>query len=482
MHKLAAIGDSLTMGFCSGAIYKTQDSYPSMIARALGIGDSFMSPAFDIDNGTTGGFPLNIELLLNNLETHYPKGLNFFRFIRSLFTVNSFMDKVEKFWERSDWIPDDANPYHNLAVLSYTVQETYGLTSDICSAYTANPTDQALLFDQIPDHPMYRAALGTMATRQPSVTAMTRLGQLSQSGGIENLIIALGANNCLGAVIGLQIIPSQEADLFRLPHERKCTLWLPEHFDRSLETLVQQVRALQVENVFIATVPHVTIPPVTRGTPPQHTGKYYDYYTRPWIWDSSFDPALHPYLQKTEVMMIDEFVDSYNASIFRTARENSWHVVDFCGFLDNLAFRRQHGAVSYQWSDAAKAALSADPRTSYCVDKGSVKLDTRYMKLAPGGRRLQQGGLFSLDAVHPTRMMYGLIAEEFLTKMRSIGVTAANGEPPILDWSSIVSSDSLLTSPPKMLADMRGVLAFLSGSLFGKILFKVLESFKTSVG
>jgi hypothetical protein len=482
VHKLAAIGDSLTMGFCSGAIYKTQDSYPSMIARALGIGDSFLSPAFDIDNGTTGGFPLNIEMLLNNLETHYPKGLNFFRFIQSLFTVNSFMHKVEKFWERSDWIPDDADPYHNLAVLSYTVQEAYGLTNGICSACTANPTDQVLLFDQIPDHPMYRAALGTMATRQSLTTTMTRLAQLSESGGIENLIVALGANNCLGAVIGLQIVLSEEADLSRQPHERKCTLWLPEHFDQSLETLVHQIKALQVENVFIATVPHVTIPPVTRGTPPQHTGKYYDYYTRPWIWDSSFDPALHPYLRKSEVIMIDEFVDSYNASIRNTAQENGWHVVDFCGFLDTLAFRRQHGAVSYKWPDAAKAALAADPGTSYIVGNGTVKLDTRYMKLVKRGLRIQQGGLFSLDAVHPTRVMYGLIAEEFLAKMRSVGVTAVNGSAPALDWASIVSSDSLLTSPPKMLADMRGVLTFLSGSLFGKILFKVLESFKTSVG
>jgi len=481
VHKLAAIGDSLTMGFSSGAIYKTQYSYPAMIARALGTDESFRRPVFDIDHGTTGGFPLNLEMLLNNLEDHYPKGLNLFRFIRSLFTVNSFLDKVETFWERGDWIPEDADPYHNLAVLSHTVQDANRLTNEICAACTLNPEDQHVLFNQIPDHPMYRATLGTLATKQPSTTTMTRLEQLSQTGGIENLIIELGANNCLGAVISLEIVLSEEGDLYRQPHERKCTLWLPGHFDRCLRAVVEQIRMMQVKNVFLATVPHVTIPPVTRGTPRQHTGKYYEYYTRPWIWDDSFDPSLHPFLRRTDVMMIDEFVDSYNESIRTVALENGWHVVDFCGLLDRLAFRRQHGAVTYQWPEPAVTALATNPRTFSAVENGSVSLDTRYMKLSKTGDRIQQGGLFSLDGVHPTTVMYGLIAEEFLLQMRACGVTAVSGASPALDWPWIVASDSLVTRPPKMLSDLRGVLSFMSGKLFGKVLFKVLESFKTSV-
>jgi hypothetical protein len=481
MHKLAAIGDSLTMGFCSGAIYKTQHSYPAMIAQALRAEGSFRAPVFDIDNGATGGFPLNLETLLNNLESHYPKGLNLFRFVQSLFTVNSFMDHAEKFWERADWFADFPDPFNNLAVLSYTVQDVCQLTNDICSAQTANPKDQALLFNQIPDHPMYRATLATLATKRPSTSAMTRLTQLSQTGGIENLIIALGANNCLGAIIGLKIIFSEEADLYRLPHERTCTLWLPRHFSMSLDALVQQVKAQNAKNVFIATVPHVTIAPVSRGTPQQHSAKYYQYYTRPWIWDNSFNADQHPHLRKNEVMLIDEFVDSYNESIRVVARDNGWHIVDFCNFLDKLAFRRQHGAVTYTWPAAAISALAADRRTSYCVDKGTVNLDTRYIKIGTGNLRIEQGGLFSLDGVHPTRILYGLIADEFLSVMRSCGVTGADGRPPVLDWPSIVTMDSLVTSPPKMLSDLRGVLSLLSGKMYGKILFKVLESFKGSV-
>ncbi len=319
MHKLVALGDSLTMGFCSGAIYETQYSFPAMIARSLGAQDDFRAPRFDLDKGATGGFPLNLETLLRMLEQHYPHGLNPVRFVGSLWTINRFMHSVETFWEKGHWFRPETLPFSNLAVLSYTVQEAYRLSADICAGKVAHPKDQFVLFDQIPEFPMYRAALATLATKHDGVTALTRLEQLCSDGGVENLIVALGANNCLGAVIDLSMRFSEEADLYRQPHERKCTVWLPRHFEASLVELAGRIASLDVKNVFIATVPHVTIAPVSRGTPPQHTRTYYDYYTRPWIWDATFDPGVHPYLTGNDMRLLDEFVDCYNESIRRAA-------------------------------------------------------------------------------------------------------------------------------------------------------------------
>jgi len=182
MHKLAALGDSLTMGFCSGAIYETQYSYPAMIARALGASESFRAPAFNIDGGETGGFPLNLETLLRMLEKHYPHGLNPIKFAGSLLTINSFMHSVEKFWERGPWFHAEAKPFNNLAVLSYTVQEVCRLSADICARVTAHPKNQFILFDQIPEYPMYRATLATLASKQEQTTALSRLEQLCKSG------------------------------------------------------------------------------------------------------------------------------------------------------------------------------------------------------------------------------------------------------------------------------------------------------------
>jgi hypothetical protein len=480
MHKLAAIGDSLTMGFSSGAIYKTQFSYPAMIARALRAQDSFRAPEFDIDKGATGGFPLNLETLLRMLQKHYPHGLSPVRFVGSLWTINWFMHSVEKFWERGHWFHPEAQPFNNLAVLSYTVQEAYRLSADLCAKEIAHPKNQFFLFDQVPEFPLYRAALATLATKQSRVTALSRLEQLSADGGVENLIVAIGANNCLGAIIDLSIKFSEEADLYRQPHERKCNLWLPRHFEACFVELARRIRLLSVKNVFVSTVPHVTIPPVTRGTPPQHTHKYYEYYTRPWIWDHTFDPAIHPYLTGNDMMLLDEFVDCYNESIRRVARDNGWHVVDFCAFLDSLAYRRQHGEVSYRWPSGALAALAKDGRTSYLVQGNAATLDTRYIELDKK-EKIKHGGLFGLDGVHPTTIMYGLVADVFLETMKAQSVTRVDGSAPAMDWDYAVSNDSLITSPPLMLKDLRKVLKLLSGRLYGKILFSVLEKLRGNV-
>jgi hypothetical protein len=488
MRSLVAIGDSLTIGFQSGAIYKAQHSFPAMIAEAL-CDKSFKTPKFDDDDGTIGGLPMNLEILLRQLQKEFPLHVKPWNFPFALFTINKWLNTVENFWEK------DAGAHYpvlsevpgNLGVLSFTLQDSFLITPELChQALRGKNTDEWFLTKQIPVYPFYRAALRTINTAGASMSQLKCVEQIACSEGIENLIIALGPNNCLGAPIDLSITFSQNEDLGKPLHTRNCNLYLPKHFEQLYKQVQKQIRGMQsgVKRVFCTTIPHVMIPPVTRGQGNRDDEGYYEYYTRPWIWDKTFDPDIHPFLRRDQAKLIDSFVDEYNSIIRKIAQDSGWMVVDICSFLDKVAFRRQGGAVSFTWSEPAVEALRINPVTAYLVKDGAPSLDTRYIRLdnrKKGPHQLRAGGLFSLDGVHPTTFCYGLLADEFLKAMISCNVKTVDGSVPALDWNRIVAADTLITDPPLMLRDLRGVLSFLSGRWSGKVLFRMLESMKGSV-
>src|SRR4051794_30042753 len=63
-HRLVTVGDSLTHGFQSGAIFNTDLSYPAITAWELGWYEHFRRPHYP----GFGGVPFNIELHLRELE------------------------------------------------------------------------------------------------------------------------------------------------------------------------------------------------------------------------------------------------------------------------------------------------------------------------------------------------------------------------------------------------------------------------------
>jgi hypothetical protein len=78
-----------------------------------------------------------------------------------------------------------------------------------------------------------------------------------------------------------------------------------------------------------------------------------------------------------------------------------------------------------------------------------------------------QGGLFSLDGVHPTTIGYGIIAEAFLREMQAQGVPGA--DPATLPWQDVIANDSLLHAPPALWNDVLGAAeqhAWLWNSIF----------------
>jgi hypothetical protein len=65
-HPLVTVGDSLTHGMSSGAVFDTRLSWPAIVARSLRVNLSMPDYA-----GPLGGIPFNIEGLLRGLQDEF---------------------------------------------------------------------------------------------------------------------------------------------------------------------------------------------------------------------------------------------------------------------------------------------------------------------------------------------------------------------------------------------------------------------------
>ena len=436
MARLVAIGDSLTQGFQSLAITHTDLSYPAMIAGCMDLGlDEFRLPNFR----GSGGLPCSIEWLARRLEERYGADLSAFEWLGALHTISSLLDEVEQYWERGPGtLPHAPVEYHNLAVWGFEVGDAYGIDSNVCLQRLARPKDDWL---SLPSEPRMRTALRVLNPSQDAErngdTQLSIAERIKQRDGkLEHLIVALGANNCLGTVVDLRL--DETGDEPPGPNSEH-TLWTPRAFEREYEQLAQRVSAIRAEHVYVATVPHVTIPPITRGVMADRgrlpdDQKYFDYYTRFFIRDKEFDPDRDPYLTGVQAKHIDDTIDQYNLTIRRLAAQHGFTVVDLCELLDGLAVRRNHGL------------------STYPLPPAFADLSIRLFEINPNGR-LRAGGLMSLDGVHPTACGYALIAQLFIVEMQ-------RHDPSIrdVDFEAVRRWDPLVSKAPRTLDDIFGAL------------------------
>lgn len=444
--KLVAIGDSLTQGFASGAIYNTDLSYPAIIADCMGLDVSmFRRPNFR----GSGGLPCNIEWVARRLEEKFGPNISMFEWLRAIPSIQDTLDDIEDYWERGRGTAAEKHVlYHNAAVWGFEVGDAFRITPAMCRMRFAGTKDEFLA---IPSEARARTAYRVLnPSRDAKYDKMTQLGVINgikeAEGGIDNLIVFLGANNCLATVLELRVA---EAPINEQPEAfSNYTLWHPAHFEKDYHELVKHLEKLEAKNVFVATVPHVTIPPITRGIM-SHRGrlpegeKYFDYYTRFWIKDKDFDPNGDPHLKKAEAQHIDECIDKYNACIKdAVAAHANWHLVDICDVLDRLAVRRNHG------------------RPTYTLPDEISDLGVRFFELDPGRTVKESSGLISLDGVHPTTCGYGIVAHEFMEVMKKADVVLAERMKPI-NWSQLRKIDTLVSAPPYTLDDMFDALTTL---------------------
>ena len=472
-HRLVALGDSLTSGFQSGAVFATDLSYPAIIAHELGW-RGHRRPRY----GGPGGLPFNLEVLLRELEERYGASLSLWEVPLALLRAREWLDGVEDYWERGPGsVPPVAREYsHALAVHGWDLRDVLDRTAAGCEAAIERPEDG--LLDQVVEHHGERAALHVYPRWSDAVREQTLLQAAQALGeqgdgstpGIETLIVFLGANNCLGSVTQLRVAWSGDgyADLAA---KGAYTVWRPEHFRAEYDALVAQVEHVRARHVIWCTVPHVTIAPIARGlgTKTAPGSRYFPYYARPWVDASSFDPTQDPHLTAGQARAVDAAVDCYNDVIeghVRRGRRSGrdWYLLDIAGLLDRLASRRyvqDPNARPDWWTPyplpPALAALRPVPDSRFLTADGR------------GGRAA--GGLFSLDGVHPTTVCYGLIAQEMIDVMRLAGVDFAHADSALrtgrvdVDFARLLRRDLLVRRPPQLLDDSLEALAWADETL-----------------
>jgi hypothetical protein len=475
-HRLVTIGDSLTHGFQSGAIYNTQISWPRLVAWEMGWDDWFRYPRY----GGPGGLPLNLEYLLRRMEARFGAQLSWWELPVALFDLRQLMDEVEDYWERGPGATAPAynSILHDLAVYGWDLRDCLDKTSGVCAARIGQPHDDFL--SQIVQNANDRAALrvlpaaqagGALLTVFGAATALGAEGTLETPGegdGIETLVVMLGANNALGSVVHLQVKWSQAPACFDIATKDAFTVWDPDHFRQELALVAKEVQKIRARQVIFATVPHVTVAPIARGVGQAKVARhsrYFPYYTRPWISDGAFSVADSPHITDSEARAVDSAIDQYNAAIVATVKEQraagrDWYVLELAGLLDRLAQRRyiqDPDARPGWWTEyplpPALAALKPPPTSLFFASD-------------PRGRTA--GGLFSLDGVHPTTVGYGIVAQEVIRIMELAGVTFYEGDgktrrkaPVEVDFTRLIGLDTLISRPPISLTSDMHLLGWL---------------------
>ena len=154
-HRFVVIGDSLSHGFQSGAVFNTDLSFGAIVAHELGWLDEFRYPRYP----GFGGLPFNIEYVLRELEDRFGATTNPFELPFAIFKVRNLMNDIEEYWERGPGAtPPNIGAYnHALAVFSWDLRDALVRTAASCTAAAANPTNNLLV--PMVDNAADRAAL-----------------------------------------------------------------------------------------------------------------------------------------------------------------------------------------------------------------------------------------------------------------------------------------------------------------------------------
>ena len=311
-RRLVVIGDSISHGFQSGAIYNTDISYAAIIAWEIGWLESFRFPT----NQGFGGLPLNIEFLARDLEMKFGSALPIWELPLAAFAVRDHLAQAEHWWEHGAGSvePNFKHIMDNLSIYGWDLRDALSFTAEVARKRIQAPKDSHFL--PTISNANERAALRVLPN-DPARSTLSTLDaavELTKDGGrIETLIVMLGANNALRAVTELKVTWS-EAPAYQNPGAKDAfTIWNPAHIETELALVENKVKDIKADHVIGATVPHVTIAPVARGIgrKVRQGSRYFSFYTRPWISDHDFDPSEDPHITENQARAIDSAIDQY---------------------------------------------------------------------------------------------------------------------------------------------------------------------------
>jgi hypothetical protein len=241
-HRLVALGDSLTQGFQSFAVYNTDRSYPKLIAECLGLSDQeFRVPSFRPASGVDYMGPaLNLEYMARaagegdctekSLLEQMEMGM---KALKTAVEIRIHWDSRARIDELGiERLPDDGEIVHNLSVAGFDVRDLMARTADtdIASLHQwAEFTDLGL----VPTNARGLISLPVLKTARrggKSLTPVEAAQALGAEGGIETLIVFIGANNALGSI--LSMVPVESGPGYDDPAiKSRYNLWRPEHFN-----------------------------------------------------------------------------------------------------------------------------------------------------------------------------------------------------------------------------------------------------------
>jgi hypothetical protein len=473
--KLFTIGDSISQGFMSLAAARTDLSYSTLIASKLGLKPQkdYLYPDWG-----AGGIPLNIENILRTLNKRYGSNIRGIEWLTVLQTINEVVNEAEEYYERglgslNKPFPGNVEYFHNIAIQGFNVADSWLVNQEVCEEgieleRNKKSTDDFL---QGPDAPFYRTALKVL---NPSLKEEFRtfsqidwLRHHAKTEGIENLVLWLGANNALGTVIGLKINQTRNDSKQRphtLSHLRrrrvwKWNLWHPDDFRDEYSEFLKQVHEAMQKNVaqnwkvFVGTIPLVTIAPIAKGVGEateiktkdgDYYGTYYKYYTY-FPFEEDFARTTGTHLTMQDALHIDSCIRKYNKIIKELINKQNeqygqsprYYTVDISKAFEELAFKRNKGQPSYEFPPFFEFVYP--------------KVNTKYYHANVNGE-LTQGGLVSLDGIHPTTIGHGILAYEFLKKMNEAEVV----NDCELDWENIFANDLLYTKPITLMQELYG--------------------------
>lgn len=469
--KLFVIGDSLSQGFMSLAAARTDLSYPSLIAKSMKISD------WQIPDWPKGGLPINVELLLREIQHLCGPELELLEWPKALSRMGFIFDAIEDYYERGPGNPDKPDPsgcryFHNVAVRGFDVADAWLVDSELC--YQKIDDETRWFFNDgvyaLPSASLYRTALNVLnPSRKKNLNKMTALDWLKHHHtggrnreGVENLILWLGSNNALGTIIDLKINatndPTRNYDRsFSHSQRLDFNLWSPEHFEEDFSELMSRVDDIMKSNrepdwrVFVGNVPAVTIAPLAKGvgkcirrTDPfgivPHA-RYFKYYTY-FMFEEDYAHTSERKLTREQAYSIDKYIASYNEIICKQLKtlngkhgQDRYHYVDVNRAFVEAAYKRNGEEPLYNFPSDTKSR--------------SPMVDTRFYHASSEGR-FEQGGIFSLDGIHPSAIGQGLIAYEFLKVMNGVRKTAYK-----VDWDSVYGSDDLYMNPLRIMPWLR---------------------------
>ncbi len=466
MPRLVALGDSMTQGVNSGAVWKTQWSYPALVARALGESVGFGAGFdFSVPNYGMGGLPLNIERMLHDLEFQLGgPGLDLIDWVLAAKpALEQWLEERDEYYEhgygaRARSYP---GPYNLLACFSFTVADLFGINGSYCDDIIRQRRwdERTDIVEKLPSSAVYRAARMVLNPGARfefnELTLVDWLGVIEErQGPIENLILNIGLNNAAGTITSLEIVETGPEPPKTALHE-EFSLWHPRAFEASYRELAERITSLTSARVFAATLPYVTVAPLLRGAGPRAYGPHgghHEYYVHFYLREENPPKDSFDHLSVEDVLYIERHIDAYNEAIRSIAKEKGWRVVELAGLINGLSGRGDYTPDAYLRNfldddDHPLLELSPPPRMElFRVDES--------------GNRIA-GGLVSLDCFHATTCGLGLMAELFVRAFREAGVEfrtsdgrKLNPESVRLPWERIIAVDHLINNPPRLWIDL----------------------------